>query len=690
MPIPNCIRLLCLLGLLLLAGCAGMPALPFAAATPTPVPPPTAAPSPTAIMLNASASLAGGEIRLNYPVGWLTRSISNTLILAAEPELFNAPNPGAGLLLQVDVSYLPQLESWYGIETVNSLDGLFDLSRTQPEQAGYILGSTQPISVSNAAGIYADMRSEGAAARLIVVRKPPYVVRFLAQSAEQTWAENLTLLDAVLASVSFSEPQPTPTNTPEPVVVQPPVLRASDVAERAPGFVLRVGGGGNAAGRFVSARGVAVGPNNRIYLAESSHGVWVFDTEGTLQTVFGSEELLDAFDVAVATNGDVYVADYGSNTIVHFDADGTLLNRWGGTGDAPEQFGPLAPQRLALGRDGTVYALDTRTDSITSTSSIVRFRATGDFIERIALPAGIAPVDLALDPVGNIYLADTAANGIIKVSGSGQEIDRLGTQLAENGIVAGAIDTDRQGYLYVATWGAGLLKFSAENVLLATAGSTAASGQQPNAGEFSLPVGIAAAGGDVVWVSDNSGEYSAVTAMRLFTSAQLQATADAQATVMAVQAIQPGTPVPERGLVRQWASRATASSAYEGYPPENATGPPNVSTCGDSQRAWASADPNGLETLTVQFAKPVYALGVNIHQNFNPGFVSTVELLDREGKATIVYTAQPKLISEPCPYVLEITFDLSEEPIDTVRITLDQRTGANWSEIDAVELFGLE
>ncbi len=243
MPIPNCIRLLCLLGLLLLAGCAGMPVLPFAAATPTPVPPPTAAPSPTAIMLNASASLAGGEIRLNYPVGWLTRSISNTLILAAEPELFNAPNPGAGLLLQVDVSYLPQLESWYGIETVNSLDGLFDLSRTQPEQAGYILGSTQPISVSNAAGIYADMRSEGAAARLIVVRKPPYVVRFLAQSAEPTWAENLALLDAMLASVSFSEPQPTPTNTPEPVVVQPPVLRASDVAERAPGFVLRVGGG---------------------------------------------------------------------------------------------------------------------------------------------------------------------------------------------------------------------------------------------------------------------------------------------------------------------------------------------------------------------------------------------------------------------------------------------------------------
>lgn len=115
-----------------------------------------------------------------------------------------------------------------------------------------------------------------------------------------------------------------------------------------------------------------------------------------------------------------------------------------------------------------------------------------------------------------------------------------------------------------------------------------------------------------------------------------------------------------------------------------------MSTCGDSQRAWASADPNGLETLTVQFAKPVYALGVNIHQNFNPGFVSTVELLDREGRATIVYTAQPKLISEPCPYVLEVKFDLSEELIDTVRITLDQRTGANWSEIDAVELFGLE
>lgn len=680
---PPLLSLMIALCAVLLVGCAGvsLPALP--AATPSPLPTATAAPTATPLRLTNTASLGNGDLSLSYPAGWLSRTISNTLILAGDPDLFNATNPGAELLVQVDLSYLSQLESWYGIETASDVEQLFDLSKAQSEQAGYILGSTRPISVSDASGVYADMRADGAAARLIVIRKPPYVVRVLAQSTEQTWPDHVAALEAILASVGFFEPLPTPTPTTAPLVVQPPLER-----EGPQDFVLRIGGAGSDGGRFVTARGVAVAPDNTLYLAESSKGIWVFEPDGTLQTAFGSEELLDAFDVAVNSDGDLLVADYGSNTIVYFAPDGTLRGRWGNVGDEAEQFGPLAPQRLAVGRDDTVYALDSRTTDAGTVHSVLHFSPDGELIQRINLPPAINPVDLAIDPVGNMYLADTGAESIFKVSASGQIIDRLGEDVTENGIVAAALDVDRQGNLYVATWGNGLLKLTADDVLLSTAGTASSTGTSPRPGVFSLPGSIAAAAGDIVWVSDNDGEYSAVTAMRMFTSAELQATADARATVVAVVEVAPGTPVPETSLLRQWASAATASSAYDGYPAENATGAPDAPGCGDSQRAWASADPNGLETLEVQFRSPVLALGVNIHQNLNPGFISKIEVIDADGDATLVYEGEPELL-DTCPYILEVAFEQSETPIDTLRITVDQRSGANWSEIDAVELIGL-
>jgi hypothetical protein len=142
-------------------------------------------------------------------------------------------------------------------------------------------------------------------------------------------------------------------------------------------------------------------------------------------------------------------------------------------------------------------------------------------------------------------------------------------------------------------------------------------------------------------------------------------------------------------VLRQWASEASASSFYApDYEPAGATGPPDVPACQDSPDAWASADPNGLETLELRFREPVFAVGVAIHQSYNPGFVAQVELIDERGVATIVYTATPAP-SEPCPGVLSLSFEQTLTRIVAVRLTVDQRSGANWAEIDAVQLIGV-
>ncbi|NJK80590.1 MAG: hypothetical protein HC914_12095 [Chloroflexaceae bacterium] len=661
-----------------LIGCAAVPPMaPPAVPTAALVALPTEPPTPTLVTLDETVRLQHSGVSLAYPSGWQTRELSNTLTLAPRLESLESSAPGDDLVILVDTVPLTTLAEWYGAETANNVEALFRISSEGPQQAGYTLGATVPITVGGASGLAADLEAAGGSGRLIVLRQPPHMVRLLGQAAPAAWQQQLPLFEDILASVSFFAPAPTATPTPENQALQPVLI-----SDGPAGFVLRLGGNlGEPEGRFVATRGLAAAEDGTLYVAESSRGIWVFAPDGTLRRTFGEEDLLDAYDVAIGTDGDIFVADFGRNAITRFTPDGTLVKRWGGAGEGPDQFGLQSPQRIAIGADGSIYALDSRVAGSGSTSSIVRFQPDGTLIERIALPDGSAPNDLAVDPVGNIYLAEPFGGAVLKISSEGQPIDRLGDDF-DGGITAGAVDVDRTGNVLAATWGKGIIKFTFDGTVLGTVGSPAETGNIPKPGEFSLPGGVAAGPGNIVWVSDNDGEYSAVTALRLVGDRQLQATAAAQATASV-------TPIPLSTIIRQWASGATASSNYEGYDPYKATGRPDTEGCRDSQNAWASADPNGLETLELEYSTPVFATGVVVYQNHQPGFISKIEVMNEDGKATTVYEREPRLL-DICPYVLEVAFEPTLTRIVAVRLTVDQRDGANWSEVDAVELIGAE
>lgn len=103
--------------------------------------------------------------------------------------------------------------------------------------------------------------------------------------------------------------------------------------------------------------------------------------------------------------------------------------------------------------------------------------------------------------------------------------------------------------------------------------------------------------------------------------------------------------------------------------------------------SWAPATPGSRETLTVTFADPVFATGLIIYQNHQPGYITLVELIDEQGTAKAVYRAEPAPAPE-CPFALTITVEQTLTRIVGARITLDQRDGS-WSEIDAVALIGV-
>jgi sugar lactone lactonase YvrE len=669
--------------LLAAALCAcSVPGAPGAGAGPSPAPAPaaTAPPAPTAPQLEESVTLDEAGLTVRFPGGWHSSVVSRTVTLAPSAAAAALPSPGPDLVLTIDSTPLRDLTAQFGAEAAQDPEIFFEVSSGAAQREGYTISATAPITVDGRAGVQADFSSPSGAGRLAVIIGEGAALRVLGQTTPAAWPAQAPTYAAILGGLRlFAPPQPTA----PPVTAEQPAI----LAEGPPGFVLRLGGdAGPPRGRFVLARGLAAAPDGTVFLAESSRGIWAFEPDGALRAVFGGDQLNTAYDIARGPGGDLFVADYGRNAVAHFRADGSFVRRWGSAGDAPDQFGLSSPQRIAVGPDGSVYALDTRPgpDSGRAVSSVMRFSQDGRLLGRIALPADLSPGDLAVDEAGTIYLADTFAGAVVKVGPDGTELARIGDPANPQRFAAGAIDVDAQGNIYLATYGAGVLKLAPSGQVVASGGGTVAPGKLPGPAEFSLPNGIAAAPGGVVWVSDNSGEYSAITALRL----QVDESAAATAQAGAPQATAAPAPAPV-DVVRQWASEATASSFYApDYDPAGATGAPNVAGCQDSPDAWAPAAPDTLDTLEVRFPNPVFATGVDVHQSFNPGLVTKVELIDERGRASTVYTASPAR-GGPCPAVLEARFDQTLTRVAAVRLTVDQRGGSDWAEIDAVELIGV-
>ncbi len=139
----------------------------------------------------------------------------------------------------------------------------------------------------------------------------------------------------------------------------------------------------------------------------------------------------------------------------------------------------------------------------------------------------------------------------------------------------------------------------------------------------------------------------------------------------------------------QWAVEAEASSSF-GYPDwseRRAVGAPDVEACVDDSRAWASGRGNGVEWLTLTYARPVHATEVRIYQTFGRGAVSRISLIDEEGNRNVVWEGVDDAV--PCPGVLSVIFPPTPYRVVKVRVDLDESRTGFWNEIDAVALVGI-
>ncbi len=96
-----------------------------------------------------------------------------------------------------------------------------------------------------------------------------------------------------------------------------------------------IGSRGSEPGQFGFPLGMAIGPDGRVYVADSlNHRVQVLDPDGTARGVVGKPgDRVGSFgrpkDVAVAADGTVFVVDASSQRVHAFDATGRVITAFG-------------------------------------------------------------------------------------------------------------------------------------------------------------------------------------------------------------------------------------------------------------------------------------------------------------------------------------------------------------------------
>ena len=118
--------------------------------------------------------------------------------------------------------------------------------------------------------------------------------------------------------------------------------------------------------------------------------------------------------VAADSNGNVYTiydSDLGISRIVKFSSDGISHRQWGSPGWRDGQFSN--PHQIAVDSDGNVYVADTSNHRIQKFTSegtyITQWGSYGEEDGQFQFPEGIA-----VDSSGNVYVSDTGNDRIQK------------------------------------------------------------------------------------------------------------------------------------------------------------------------------------------------------------------------------------------------------------------------------------
>lgn len=163
-------------------------------------------------------------------------------------------------------------------------------------------------------------------------------------------------------------------------------------------------------GGLDSPRGIAVAPDGDVYVADLSNArIAVFGEDGTFKFNFGkmgqagkakAGEFNEPSGVAVAPDGTVYVADAWNGRVQKFDAKGKPLGEYGGP-----HYSFYSPRNVTVDRAGNLYVADT------GNSTVKVIDTTGKLVKTLCGPGSGTGLcqevfGVAVNSRGEIFVAD--------------------------------------------------------------------------------------------------------------------------------------------------------------------------------------------------------------------------------------------------------------------------------------------
>lgn len=166
---------------------------------------------------------------------------------------------------------------------------------------------------------------------------------------------------------------------------------------------------------------VAVAPNGDIFVADGHGGdtnarVVKFSKDGKFIKAWGKKgsgpgEFDTLHRLAMDSKGRLFVADRGNNRIQIFDQDGNFIAQW-------RQFG--RPSGIFISKDDTLYSVDSQSDAMTNpgVKRGIRIGSAKDgsvkwFIPDLSTNPAIALAEgVSVDSSGNVFAAGVSSMGL--------------------------------------------------------------------------------------------------------------------------------------------------------------------------------------------------------------------------------------------------------------------------------------